>query len=94
MANKQKAPPTAGEVRREVCAQFVKRSAALGLKGKARDRAAIEFLVGAAAFAVARFGEKSPEWCALSSAAFMVSIRGYAELEHLANSPLTTKEAA
>lgn len=71
-------------LQQKVAAHCVGRLNARGLKGKARDRAAIEFLTGAAAAAVSMHGDKSPEWSQLSMLAFFVSINGYREVEKVA----------
>lgn len=63
---------------------FISRASSQGLKGKARDRAAIEFFVGAAAYASIAFGASSKEWSTTSAVAFLVSLRGYVEVEALA----------
>lgn len=52
---------------------------AQGFKGKARERAALEFCVGAAAAHANRAG-----WPALSMLAFLCSVRGYSEVERFA----------
>jgi hypothetical protein len=74
-------------IRKTLAKQFISRAEAQGLKGKARDRAAIEFFVGASALAVAEHGGNSKAWGAVSSWAFLVSFRGYAEVEALARDP-------
>jgi hypothetical protein len=60
------------------CAHFVARALEQGLKGKARDRAAVEFMTGAAAYAAAAHGTDSVQWRTMSIAAFMTASRGYA----------------
>lgn len=60
-----------------IAKQFVERSAALGYKGKARDNAAIDYIVGAAAALQAINHE---ELGSVTAMAFIVSVRGYAEV--------------
>ena len=67
-----------------VAKHFVDRAKAQQLKGKARDRAAIEFVCGAAATAAVIHGDKSDEWSALSMLAFFVSLEGFKHLEQRA----------
>jgi hypothetical protein len=67
-----------------VAASFIARAKAQGMKGKARERAAIEFAVGAASAANEMHGQKSPEWSQLSGLAFLVAVRGYSEMERIA----------
>jgi hypothetical protein len=69
---------------RQVAAHFVGRADAQGMKGRARDRAAVEFLTGAAAAAAVMHGDDSPEWRALSALAFLASCRGYSEVARIA----------
>jgi hypothetical protein len=69
-----------------VAQSFIERAAAQGMKGKARDKAAVEFAVGAASAAFQMHGQESAEWSGLSALAFLVAVRGYEELERIAAS--------
>lgn len=57
----------------------VTRFEAQGLKGKARDRAALEFVIGAA-----NALQLIHDYHGLTGLALIVSVRGYAELEQIA----------
>jgi hypothetical protein len=52
--------------------QFVSRANSMGMKGRARDRAALEFYLGAAAISVGNLQQQ------LLFSASMISVRGYA----------------
>ena len=62
----------------------VDRMVAQQCKGKARDRAALEFYVGAAALISNAIGTNNPVWSQLSIAATMVSVRGFKFVEEMA----------
>lgn len=65
-----------------ICKVFVARAHNGEMKGKARDRAALEFIVGANAGA---FHAGNNDLCShLQTIAFLVSVRGYSEVERLA----------
>lgn len=67
-------------VQAKVAQHFVARAEAQGLKGKAMDKAALEFAIGAAAAAEAFYGAESPEWQGMSLLAFLVSVQGASAL--------------
>lgn len=71
-------------LQQQVAAHFIARAKAQDMKGKKRDIAAVEFVTGAAAAAIAMHGNASKEWSQLSSMAFIVSLRGYSEVEKFA----------
>lgn len=72
------------DVRKLLAQTFIKRAEERALKGRTRDKAAIEFYVGAAAYALAEHGEDSKEWNAAGLTAFLVASRGYAEVLDMA----------
>lgn len=59
---------------KELAQKFIDRAAEQGMKGKARDRAALEFVCGAASVDERFLG-----------LAFLVSVRGYSHLFETAN---------
>ena len=61
-----------------VAKTFMLRAKAQGLKGKARDRAALEFFLGGAA-ALMTGADRDR----LTALAWVVSVRGYAEIERI-----------
>jgi hypothetical protein len=61
-------------INQRIASTFVEREANMERKGKARDRAALEFVIGAAA---ALDGEEQQKVLLLAT---MVSVRGYAQL--------------
>lgn len=66
--------------RRQVVMEgFVARAEAQGLKGKARDRAALEFVLGAATYAE---GEDQQSLLFIAS---IVAVRGYSYVKQLAD---------
>jgi hypothetical protein len=70
---------------RALAAQFVARAEAQGMKGAARDRAAIEFFCGAVAGQVALQGEHddtAQHW--LRVTALLITTRGYSEVANIA----------
>lgn len=73
-------------LKQQVAQFFIERAKAQEMRGGARDRAAIEFVVGAAASAVITHGASSPEYGELSLLAFLVATRGYVELEEVVKS--------
>lgn len=68
---------------RWICQQFVERSEALGYKGKRRDDAAIDYMVGAAQGCIAA-GEKDVGESIGRIVYMSVSTRGYKEIQRLA----------
>lgn len=68
---------------KELCQKFIERANAQGMKGKARDRAALEFVCGAATVNERFVG-----------LAFMISVRGYTELVEVATQPERETKAA
>jgi hypothetical protein len=72
----------------KVAESFVARAKALEVtigRGVKRDRAALEFVCGAAAgvSAASPEGDQSPEYKSLELMAFMVATRGYAFIEEI-----------
>lgn len=61
---------------------FIGRSQALGLKGKARDRALMDYWAGAYS-ALRDTGHEHADWVGRVGA-MILSVRGYSELERLA----------
>jgi hypothetical protein len=70
----------------ELAKLYMSRVKVSGIKGRARDRAACDYFVGAASAAALLRGEKSPEYSQLSLLAFLVATRGYGEVEAAAQS--------
>lgn len=71
------------ELLKKLCASFVARSEAHGYRGKKRDEAALNYLIGAAmGLEMAGLAEQS---AVIGSAlVYLVSVRGYEEVERLA----------
>jgi hypothetical protein len=61
---------------KELCKKFVGRSEAQFMKGKKRDSAALEFLLGAAA-ACDAIGDRTGYTCIMSWVAFLLQFHGY-----------------
>lgn len=74
------------KLNRAIFAQFVSRSTAQGYKGKARDKAALEFVLGACAALTASGQTKEADHLELV-AALLIATRGYSELATLASKP-------
>lgn len=82
-----------------VCKAFIERSEELGYKGKARDKAALDYIIGAAKalqllhtvdqpafqFDTFQFDTIKDASNHLAKIAWVVSIRGYKEVELIAN---------
>lgn len=71
---------------KQVAEMFVARAKTQGLKGKARDRAAVDFMCGAGTAVAFAKGQESSEYGELSLLAFLVATRGYSEIERAAQS--------
>lgn len=67
----------------EICKAFVARAEHQGMKGKARDRAALEFLCGASVAARELSGNEANA-SSIQMLVVMVSIRGYSEVKAMA----------
>jgi hypothetical protein len=69
---------------------FIERSTELGYKGKKRDGAALDYFVGAVAWAQ-HTGDEATNW--LSRIAWLISVRGYSEVESIAKWDLEQEAA-
>ena len=65
-----------------LCIQFVERADHFEMKGKSRDKLAIEFLVGAATALQNTNHEEADH--VLKCVAFIIAVRGYAEVKRIA----------
>ena len=68
---------------RKLCASFVERAAALNLKGKKRDDALMDYMIGAHV-ALAATGQAEDAQHVGNVAALLFSVRGYRECEQIA----------
>lgn len=75
-----------------LCNQFIARSIAQGMKGKTRDRAALEFVLGAATLADC-IGDKAL-YSPLAFLGLMVAARGFEEVKRRAEDQPTSDETA
>lgn len=73
--------------------KFIERSEALGLKGKKRDDAALDFWCGAAS-ALELSGRKLDADTLGRQAALIVAVRGYFGVREMANMTLDAERAA
>jgi len=70
-------------INKAICLLFVDRAKAQGMKGKARDKAGLEFILGAVT-ALRETGHDTDAAHLERVAAFLIATRGYSEIERLA----------
>ena len=68
-----------------ICAAFVERATQLEYKGKKRDHAALDFVAGAAT--AAQIAGNDALAAHLTRMAFIVAVRGYAEVAYMSTVP-------
>lgn len=78
---------------KRVAVDFVERAEALGLKGKKRDDAALDYFLGAAA--IARAQDNKPLENHIGRVALLViATRGFKGVQDIVSNPITAKDAA
>lgn len=77
---------------RGIASAFIERSKALEYKGKKRDNAALDYFIGAAKCLELTGDEETASY--LGRLAWLISVRGYSEVETIAEIPEPTTETA
>ena len=78
-------------INKAICAQFVSRADAQGMKGKARDKAGLEFILGACA-ALRASGATNDAEHLERVACLLIATRGHSEIVRLADAYILTED--